>query len=367
MEQTSVSERLKARIRDSGPLSVAAFMTEALFHPLDGYYATRNPIGAGEDFITAPVLSQMFGELLGLWSAQVWIDMGRPAPFQLVELGPGTGTMMADALRAGRSVKGFIEAARVTLIEASAALKAVQARTLSTSNVELRWADRLERVAAGPAIIWGNEFLDCLPVRQAVRADGVWRERMIALRPGDAEQFAFVLGPPLGPDEALVPERLRDAPDGSLAELRPGDLQVVETLVRRFTDSPGVALFIDYGPSRSETGDTLQAIRAHQKTDPLDRPGTADITARVDFESLAQAAYAAGLSVRGPMPQGNFLKRLGIEARAAALLQANPDQKVSIARQLWRLTEPDQMGDLFKVVAIGAPGTPLLPGLDPPE
>lgn len=364
MTESTVTERLKARIRETGPISIAAFMGEALFHPRDGYYATKNPIGAGEDFITAPVISQMFGELTGLWSAQVWLDMGRPSPFHLVELGPGTGTMMADGLRAARAVQGFAEAATVTLIEASAALKAVQGRTLSASGLPLRWADRLEAVKPGPAIIWGNEFLDCLPLRQAIRENGVWHERLVRFSPDDENRLAFVLGPPLGQDDALVADRLKNAPDGSLVELRPGDRQLIDALARRFQTSPGVALFIDYGPAESEIGDTLQAIRGHEKVDPLEAPGTADLTARVDFESLAQAARQAGLAVSGPVTQSDFLKRLGIESRAAALLRANPDRKADIARQLWRLTDPDQMGALFKVIAISAPDMPHLPGFD---
>jgi len=364
--ESTVTERLKARIRETGPISIATFMGEALFHPRDGYYATKNPIGAGEDFITAPVISQMFGELIGLWSAQVWMDMGRPSPFHLVELGPGTGTMMADGLRAARAVDGFAAGASVTLIEASAALKAVQARTLGASGVTLRWADGLEKVKPGAAIIWGNEFLDCLPVRQAVRKDSVWHERLVGFAPDDENTLAFVLGPPLGQDDALVPDRLKDAPDGSLIELRPGDRQLVDALANRFGQSPGVALFIDYGPAQSETGDTLQAIRSHEKVDPLSDPGTGDLTARVDFESLASAARDAGLTVSGPVTQGAFLTGLGIEARAAALLRANPDRKADIARQLWRLTDPEQMGDLFKVIAISAPDMPHLPGFDGP-
>ena len=357
--ETSVAARLRERIETHGPISVAAFMTEALFHPRDGYYATKNPIGAGEDFITAPSISQMFGELVGLWSAQVWMDMGRPDPFQLVELGPGTGAMMSDAVRAGRAVPGFLDAAQITLIEASAALKSVQAKTLTPAGIQLQWADRLETIPPGPALIWGNEFLDCLPVRQAVRVDNVWRERMVTL---DADGFAFTAGAAIGPDEALIPDRLRDAANGALVELRPGDRQLIDALRTRFGTSPGAALFIDYGPAIAETGDTLQALRSHKKVDPLDNPGTADLTARVDFESLDLAAKNAGLTVFGPVTQKDFLLRLGIENRAAALLQQNPDHKSQLARQLWRLTDSDQMGDLFKVIVVGAPDMPQPPG-----
>ncbi len=355
-----IADRLRDRIRQTGPMSIAAFMTEALFDPRDGYYATKDPIGAGADFITAPEISQMFGELMGLWAAQSWMDMGKPAAFQLVELGPGRGTMMADALRAARTVPGFMDAAHVVLIEASAALKAVQAQTLGPTGAQIRWVDRLESVPPGPAIVLGNEFLDCLPVRQAIRRGDDWHERMIGL---DADAvFVFVLGPPLGADANLIPDRLRGAPEDSLVELRPGDRQVVDALAARFADAPGRALFIDYGPATSETGDTLQAVKAHKKVPPLEAPGTADLTARVDFESLAAAARAARLAVSGPVTQGDFLIGLGLEARAAALCQAAPDKRAVFARQVWRLTDPEQMGTLFKLVCLDADGLPAPPG-----
>ena len=356
-----IADRLRDRIRQTGPVSIAAFMTEALFDPSEGFYATKDPIGAGADFITAPEISQMFGELMGLWAAQSWIDMGRPSPFQLVELGPGRGTMMADALRAARTVPGFMDAARVVLIEASAALKAVQARTLGPAGAQISWIDRLEAVPPGPAIVLGNEFLDCLPVRQAIRHRGEWCERMIGLDE-DGDSFVFVMGPSLGADSALVPERLREAAENSLVELRPGDRQLADTLAARFADHPGRALLVDYGPATSETGDTLQAIRAHTKVPPLEAPGTADLTARVDFESLLSAARSAGLTGHGPVEQGEFLLGLGIEARAAALCQAAPDKRPAIARQLWRLTDPEQMGRLFKLVCLDSRDLPLPPG-----
>jgi NADH dehydrogenase [ubiquinone] 1 alpha subcomplex assembly factor 7 len=355
-----IADRLRDRIRQTGPVSIAAFMTEALFDPKEGYYATKDPIGAGADFITAPEISQMFGELMGLWAAQSWLDMGRPSPFQLVELGPGRGTMMADALRAARTVPGFLDAAQIVLIEASAALKAVQARTLGPTGAQIRWIDRIEAVPPGPAIVLGNEFLDCLPVRQAIRRNGQWHERMVGL--DEAEDFVFVLGPPLGVDADLIPESLCDAREDSLVELRPGDLQVVDALARRFAEHPGRALFVDYGPAASETGDTLQAVRAHKKVPPLEAPGTADLTARVDFESLVRAARTAGLAAHGPVEQGAFLAGLGLEARAAALSQATPAKRPAIARQVWRLTDPEQMGRLFKLVCIDSEGLPAPPG-----
>ena len=356
-----ITDRLRDRIRQTGPVSIAAFMTEALFDPRDGYYATKDPIGAGSDFITAPEISQMFGELMGLWAAQSWIDMGSPAEFQLVELGPGRGTMMADALRAARTVPGFMDAVRINLIEASAALKAVQAQTLGPTGAQIRWVDRLDAVPAGPSLVLGNEFLDCLPVRQAIRHKGEWCERMVGLAENDTD-FVFLMGPPLGVDTALIPASLQEAAEGSLVEIRPGDRQVVDLLATRFAAHPGRALFIDYGPARSETGDTLQAIKAHQKVAVLDAPGTADLTARVDFQSLLATAVEAGLSGYGPVEQGDFLMGLGLEARAAVLSQSAPDKRAQIARQVWRLTDPDQMGHLFKLVCLDSAGLPPPPG-----
>ncbi|WP_339747839.1 SAM-dependent methyltransferase [uncultured Maricaulis sp.] len=357
-----IADRLRERIAEGGPISIAAFMTQALFDPMEGFYATKDPIGAGADFITAPEISQMFGELIGLWTAQSWLDMGKPDTVQLVELGPGRGTMMADALRACRAVPGLLPAIQVTLIEASAALKAVQAQTLGPSGAQIRWVDRLENVPPGPAIIIGNEFLDCLPLRQAVRRDGQWHERLVALDEADDSTFVFVLGPPLGVDENLIPERLRDAPDNSLVELRPGDRQIVDAIADRFAQHPGRALLIDYGPATSEIGDTLQAIRSHQKVAPLEQPGTADLTARVDFESLIASARQSGLTAYGPVEQGAFLLGLGMEARAAALSQAAPGQRSVIARQVWRLTDAEQMGQLFKLVCLDSADLPTPPG-----
>ena len=358
-----IAENLRARITSQGPLPVSVFMMEALFDPMAGYYATRDPIGAGADFITAPEISQMFGELLGLWCAQCWQDMGAPERLHLIELGPGKGTMMADMARAARAVPGFTEALKLTLIEASAALKMVQGRTLGKSGLQIGWANGLEKAPDGPAIILGNEFLDCLPVRQAVMQDGQWRERVVGLHPDNDTRFAFHTGPALAGDDPFIPAALKDSHEGTLIELRPGDAQIVDALAARFARHPGHALFIDYGPARSEPGDTLQAIRAHEKVDPLDAPGTADLTARVDFETLARRALAAGLAVHGPLEQGAFLKSLGIEQRAASLSASRPDQRAIIARQLHRLCDESEMGALFKVIAVSAPGLPAPPGL----
>lgn len=364
--EARIADRLRTRIGESGPVPVPVFMAEALFDPIAGFYATKDPLGAGADFVTAPEISQMFGEVIGLWAAQAWVDMGSPAHVHLVELGPGKGTLMHDILRTGRVVPGFLNALEVTLVEASPALKMVQGRVLADSPVQIRWADRLEKAPDGPAVILANEFLDCLPVRQAVKAGGVWRERCVGLHPDDEARFAFVTGPALSSaDLEFVPESLRDLPEGSLVELRPGDRQIVDALALRFSRHKGRALFIDYGPAKSEPGDTLQAIRAHEKVDPLDRPGTADLTTRVDFETLAKAGIEAGLDVHGPQTQRDFLAALGIAQRTKMLAARVPEKRDMLLRQLDRLTGEDQMGVLFKAICLSSPGLPDPAGLPP--
>ncbi len=359
-----LADRLAARIRADGPIGVGAYMAEALYDRRAGYYATKDPIGAGGDYVTAPEISQMFGELIGLWTLQCWSDMGAPAPFRLIELGPGRATMMSDVLRAARLSAEFCAALSVTLVEVSPALKGVQAQTLADAPAPVGWVDVLDKAPAGPCVILGNEFLDCLPVRQFVRVDGAWRERLVALGPDAEAGFVFALSPaPAAPGEVdLIPARLRDSEDGALVETRPTIEAVMETLAARFETAPGHALFIDYGPAQSEIGDTLQALQAHEKVDPLQLPGERDLTARVDFEALAEAARARGLKVSGPKAQGAFLNALGFEQRAAALSAARPDMKSTIARQVLRLCDPDEMGVLFQAICVSASGAPDVAG-----
>lgn len=362
----TLAARLRERIASEGPLPVSAFMMEALFDPMHGFYATKDPLGAHNDFITAPEISQMFGELIGLWAVECWSQMGSPDPVQLIELGPGTGRMMSDVARVLRAAPDLIDAAETTLVEVSPALKMVQGRTLAGAPVPIRWAPRLEAVRPGPTLLLANEFLDCLPIRQAVQHDGVWRERCVAMHPDDGERFAFVLGPALSaPDLALIPAPLRDLPDGSLVELRPADAAVIEAVAERLNDHPGYALFIDYGAAAPDHGDTLQAIRKHEKVDPLDAPGTADLTAWVAFDALARAGLNAGLQVFGPALQGPFLKGLGLDVRAALLAKSQDKEgRARLERQAARLSAPDEMGSLFKVIAFASPGLAPPPGLD---
>jgi NADH dehydrogenase [ubiquinone] 1 alpha subcomplex assembly factor 7 len=351
---------LKARIQADGPLTVADWMQTCLADPEHGYYMTRDPLGRAGDFTTAPEISQMFGELLGLWAAVVWQQMGSPSRFNLIELGPGRGTLMADALRATAKVPGFADAARVHMVETSPVLRRAQQTALANVQPSVTWHDHLDEVPAGPTIVLANEFLDALPVRQLIRHGGVWHERRVGL----AEfGFAFVIGEKA--DVAPVPSPLGDTPDGSIFEFAPAVLDVAAHLAQRLSASGGAALLIDYGHDIPGPGETLQAVRGHAFADPLSDPGQQDLTAHVDFKAFGDAAEAAGARVWGPMGQGDLLERLGIAARAAHLLVgADRTQAEHIATARRRLVDADAMGRLFQAVALTHPDAPAPPGFE---
>lgn len=357
---TELADLIARRIRAAGPLTVAEFMAEALQHPRHGYYTGRDPLGAAGDFITAPEVSQVFGELIGLWCAEVWAQMGRPDPVLLVELGPGRGTLMADGLRALAVAPDFRRALRLHLVETSPALRALQARALA--KAEPIWHERLEAVPAGPLLLVANEFLDALPIRQFERRSGGWHERRVGLAPG-GNKFAFALDPAPSPSAALIPPRLSTAPEGSVAEVRPAALSLAGGLAERLASEEGAALFIDYGHGESACGDTLQAVRQHRYHPVLEAPGSADLTAHVDFEAFAGAARDAGARSCGPVTQGSFLRTLGIELRAQQLVaNASPESGAAIRAGMRRLIDADQMGTLFKVLALTHPDLPTPAG-----
>ena len=357
---TELADLIARRIRVAGPLTVAEFMTEAMQHPRLGYYATRDPLGAAGDFITAPEVSQVFGELIGLWCADVWTQMGRPDPVLLVELGPGRGTLMADALRALAVAPDFRGPLRVHLVETSPALRALQARTLATATPT--WHEHLDAVPAGPLLLVANEFLDALPIRQFERHGGGWHERRVGLAP-DTSALAFALDPAPSPPATLIPPRLGAAAEGSVAEVRPAALGLADALARRLARDGGAALFIDYGHGESACGDTLQAVRRHRTHPVLEAPGSADLTAHVDFEAFAGAARAAGARTFGPVAQGSFLRALGIELRARQLIaNASAETGVAVSGAARRLIDADQMGTLFKVLALTHPDLPVPAG-----
>lgn len=357
---TELAELIARRIRATGPLTIAEFMAEALQHPTLGYYATRDPLGAAGDFVTAPEVSQVFGELIGLWCADLWARMGRPEPVLLVELGPGRGTLMADALRALSVAPDFRRALRLHLVETSPALRAAQAKTLAASQPV--WHESLDQVPRGALLLIANEFLDALPIRQFERRGGVWHERRVGLTP-DGAALAFVLDPAPGPSTALIPPRLGVATAGSVVEVRPAATGLATGVAKRLCADGGAALFIDYGHEVSACGDTLQAVRRHRYHPVLESPGSADLTAHVDFEAFAEPARAAGARVSGPVSQGNFLRALGIDVRARQLLaNASHETRATVESGIRRLIEDSEMGTLFKALALTHPDLPIPAG-----
>jgi NADH dehydrogenase [ubiquinone] 1 alpha subcomplex assembly factor 7 len=352
-EDTGLIDHLKRRIAVEGSLSVGAFMAEALGHPQWGYYMSGEPFGADGDFVTAPEISQMFGELIGLWCAQIWTDMGRPDPVLLVELGPGRGTLMRDALRAARVVPDFRSALRVHLVETSPALRRRQAEALADAGPI--WHDRIDTLPNEPILVIANEFFDALPIRQYQKTAHGWTERKIDIDP-DSGGLRFVLDPRRDPVAPTIPDAVRDAPEGGIFELCPAAQAIAHDLGARLAAHGGAALVVDYGHARSAAGETLQSLRQHRFVPVLDDPGKADLTAHVDFEALADAARAGGAAVHGPVEQGAFLVGLGIRERAAMLKRnATADQAADIVASLERLIGTDAMGTLFKVQALTDP------------
>ncbi len=353
---TALAAILAARIAATGPISLADYMVECLLHPQHGYYTTRMPFGAAGDFTTAPEISQMFGELLGLCLAQAWLDQGSPAPVTLAELGPGRGTLMADVLRATRAVPGFHAACTVTLVEASPALRQIQRQTLDGHPVT--WADNADALPDQPLFLLANEFFDALPIRQFTRQGNGWAETMVGLRDG-----ALTLGrAPAAPLAALA-HRLQDTTDGDVVELCPAATPIIAGISARIAAHGGVAVIIDYG-GRHSRGDTFQALRDHAFTDPLLAPGEADLTAHVDFEALALGA--APLAARCTT-QGALLAALGIAQRADRLAAGLQGEALSRHRAAERrLTHPEEMGELFKVLALYPPAAPPPPGFAQP-
>ncbi len=352
---TALSEVLRQHIRQNGPMSIAEYMAHCLMHPDHGYYTTRDPFGRAGDFITAPEISQMFGELIGLCLAQSWLDQGSPSPFVLAELGPGRGTLMADILRATKRVLGFHNAMHLHLVETSEALRKVQLNTLSDHQVT--WADHLSKLPQAPLYLIANEFFDALPIRQFERHDSAWSERLIGL---DGTNLCFGQSAPMPrPD---LEHRLTDTKPGDLVETCPAAQAIAAEIGQRIANHGGLALIIDYGDWRS-LGDTLQAVQDHQSVDVLHTPGQADLTAHVDFEALAHATPSGYTKLT---PQGVFLERLGITARAQALAaNLTGDAKIQHVKAHQRLTHPDEMGTVFKTMAFYPKDGPPPPGLDP--
>jgi SAM-dependent MidA family methyltransferase len=365
MAQTPLEAEIRRRISMAGPMPVRQYMELCLSHPTHGYYTTRDPLGGGGDFITAPEVSQVFGELLGLWAASAWDCMGQPENVRLVELGPGRGTMMLDALRTAQLVPAFRAAIVLHMVEISPALQERQRQTLSAVDVPMIWHQTFDEVPDGPVIVLANELFDALPVNQAIKQFNGWYERVVEI---DAEgNLAFGMSNDVIPlFDQLVPARMRDAPIGAIYEWRADNLPLA--LGRRLARQGGVALVIDYGHVESAAGDTLQAVGRHAFVDPLQSPGAVDLTAHVDFEAFALAAESMGARVTGPVEQARFLRNLGIDKRAATLKAQAPGEKAAeIEGAMKRLLGEGrtEMGKLFKVIGLANPAIGKLPGFEP--
>jgi len=360
-EYSPLQSELKKLIKASGPMPVWRYMELCLTHPNFGYYVSRDPLGREGDFITAPEVSQMFGELLGLWAASVWKAIGSPQLLRLIELGPGRGTMMADALRALRVLPPLYQSLSVHLVEINPVLREKQKSTLSGVR-NIAWHDSIDDVPDGPTVIFANEYFDVLPVHQVVRRENGWHERVVELDSHGKLEFG-VSTDPIPRFEVLLPPLVRAAPIGAVFEWRP-DAEIMK-IASRVRDQDGAALIIDYGHLRSDAGDTFQAIARHSFADPLKNPGQADVTAHVDFQSLVRATEDIGARVHGPVPQGDFLKRLGIETRAVTLMaKASHEVSEDISEALKRLigTGRGGMGSMFKVMAVSEPNLTSLVG-----
>lgn len=358
-----LEREIRRIIATTGPMPVADYMRLCLTHHQHGYYLRGDPLGVDGDFITAPEISQMFGELIGLWTAAVWQLMGKPENIRVIELGPGRGTMMVDALRASAVMKGFRDAVVMHLVEISPPLRAIQQRRLESLSVPALWHDTLDEVPPGPTILIANEFVDALPVHQAVKSGEGWHERTVVVGEDDRLRFTIAREPLLHFGTGL-PRELRQAAEGSIFEWR-SDRFALE--VGRRVRSDGAALILDYGHVRGAIGDTLQAVAGHTYTNPLRESGLVDLTAHVDFEAIAQSAESIGGRIHGPILQRDLLLRLGITERALTLTtHATPHQALQIQLALTRLTERGAkgMGELCKALAIADPKLGPLPGFE---
>jgi NADH dehydrogenase [ubiquinone] 1 alpha subcomplex assembly factor 7 len=355
----ALATRIASLIAAQGPISIAQFMAMAALDPQDGYYTTRDPLGARGDFVTAPEISQMFGELLGLWCVQAWFDQGRPPHIRLVELGPGTGALMEDALRAAKLAPEFREAAEIVLVDANPALVARQKVRLAKAGISVSWQAQFdERLCDRPLFLIANEFFDVLPIRQFVRTARGWCENMVTL--GADQGLTLALSP--DPSPLNVPAERGAATNGAVYETSPASTALVEEIGRAIAACGGAAVIVDYGYSGTGFGDTLQAVGKHRFKDVLTQPGDIDLSAHVDFDALARAAERGEAVTYGPVTQGEFLTGLGILTRMMNLQRQNPAGREEIAVAVDRLINPDQMGTLFKALAILPHGAPKPPG-----
>jgi SAM-dependent MidA family methyltransferase len=350
-------------IKASGPIPVADFMAICLLDPRHGYYTTQQPFGAGGDFITAPEISQMFGELVGVWIYSAWKALGEPVPVTVAEIGPGRGTLFADMFRTFKSVDpSFAAEATYVLIEPSSRLETIQSATLAAAGADASWLDRISEMPPQPALVVGNEVFDALPVHQYVMTRDGWRERCIGLGDDDALLFAAGAG---RPDPDSLPPGADECPPGAIVELAPARTALMQEFAGFLGQHGGAGLFFDYGYRTAAIGETLQAVRDHHFDDPLARPGQADLTAHVDFASLCESAEALGFDTQ-VCNQGDFLLKMGLLERAGTLgHKADDESRKRIETEVDRLAGADQMGELFKVMAVLPRGTRIQPFGDP--
>lgn len=355
----ALKQEIAATISHDGPITLEHYMSLCLGHPRHGYYMTRDPFGARGDFVTAPEISQMFGELIGVWTSEAWRAAGSPSPARLIELGPGRGTLMSDVLRVSRIAPAFLDAISVHLVETSPVLRDIQRKTLADAGKGVDWSADVAQTPPGPAFILANEFFDALPVRHFVKTIDGWRERLVGL--DSSGDLAF------GLSDRIEATLTAPAREGSIIEVCAVGQRLMADVAARLVAEGGAFLVIDYGYTQTSLGDSLQAVSRHAYVDPLAEPGEADLTAHVDFAALARAARAQGAKVMGPVTQAHFLHQLGIERRAQSLSKrATPEQAQAIADAYDRLTGTGDarrhMGALFKVMAVTHPDMPDLPG-----
>ncbi|NOZ41995.1 MAG: class I SAM-dependent methyltransferase [Alphaproteobacteria bacterium] len=360
---TALERYLIQLIKAQGPLSIATFMAEALGNEKYGYYTRKDPFGQQGDFITAPEISQMFGEIIGLWHAENWLNMGRPDRIHLIEIGPGRGTLMQDALRAMKIVPGLWDAVAIHLVEISATLRQIQSRKLDNYKSPTwhnRISDVLDQVRTEPVLIIANEFFDALPIRQYQKTPSGWHERLVCVDRRD--RLCFQLAPAPCP-EHLIPAALHREARGSIVETCTVGNHIIEQIADHINHYGGAALIIDYGYKHYNSGDSLQAVKHHKYVDVLQDPGNVDLTAHVNFAKLKDIALNGNTRVYGPIDQGRFLNNLGIQTRAKSL-QAAEKQPGDIQSALHRLTSDDEMGTLFKVMAVTEPGLGGISGFE---
>ena len=342
---SELAEHIKTQIRDGGPMGLDRYMLECLAHPTHGYYMTAEPFGVSGDFTTAPEVSQMFGELIALWLAEQWLLMGQPQNTRLVEIGPGRGTLMADALRALSSIPTMMEQTSVHLVETSPRLKEVQAETLR-NHIGIQWHDHINDVPDGPMLLVANELFDALPIRQFVKTDNGWAERHVGLSDDGAFEWQDIACP--APPHMAAPE----AKVGDTIEVSPASSALMADISRRIKFQGGAGLIIDYGYYELATADTLQAVKDHDFSNPLEHQGASDLTAHVNFVALKNIAETTGIHVFGPVAQGLFLTGLGIGARANQLITSSPAKADDVLTAKERLVSFEQMGKLFKVMGL---------------